>query len=134
MTYTFPGTTQSNSYGIRTIVCYYQSSCIVAFPHHCITSFCKYAKNLFIFARINHLCSLHVVGAIIGFLFVSITGINQFTSFYGFICLISCAVHSKWICTRPNVSSQGYLLVSFIAYFSCLIVKVLQDFCKTILS
>ena len=55
------------------------------------------------------------VGAITGSLFVSISSINQFTSFYGFICLILCAVHTKWICTRPHVSTQGYLFVSFIA-------------------
>ena len=54
------------------------------------------------------------VGAITGSLFVSIASINQFTSFYGFICLILCFVQSKWICTRPHVSTQGYLFVSFI--------------------
>ena len=54
------------------------------------------------------------VGAITGSLFVSIVGINQSISFYGFICLILCAVHTKWICTCPRVSTQGYLFVSFI--------------------
>jgi hypothetical protein len=50
---------------------------------------------------------------------VIIAGINQSTPFYGFICLIPCTVHTKWICTRPYVFTQGYLFL--FEYFPCLI-------------
>ena len=87
MTYTFPGSTQSNSCRIGIIVCYYQLSCIVSCP-------LVFWDIPFYFVARTISLFMHIMG-----LFISL-----------------CTVLTKWTCTHSHVSTQGSLIVSFCVF------------------